>query len=162
MAVTKINLSDPITSIVLKSNNISNDLGDPALLVTGDSNVVSAVNSVRQLISPFDDSAEIVAIARTGLSVTQSSGFGNIAYDSDNGVITITGPSDSDIRSVFAAGEGLLYDSQNGLFTIASGALDGAKLLDSSLTISKFADLKTLNIRNSVGSVLKSIYSPGV
>lgn len=162
MAITKINLSDPITSIVLKSNDISSTLGDPALLVTGDSDVVSAVNSVRRLISPFDDSDEIIAIGRTGFSVSVDSGFGNLAYDSAAGKITLTGPSDSDIRSVFAAGEGLTYDSAFGQFSIATGALDGAKLLDSSLSFTKFRDLNTLNIRNSSGSVLKTLYSPGL
>jgi len=46
MAITIINLSDQVSALVSKTNEISGDLGDAAFLLNNDSNVVDAVNKV--------------------------------------------------------------------------------------------------------------------
>ena len=55
MAVTVINLSDPVSTLVTKTNTISGDVGDVAQLTTGDDNVVDAINAVRAAIIDIDD-----------------------------------------------------------------------------------------------------------
>lgn len=160
MAKTVISLSDPITSIVNKSNTISNDLGDVSQLSTGDSNVVDAINSVRQLISPFDDSAEIIAIGLSGISVTNAGGLGSISYDSATGEITYNGPSDANLRSYFSATSPLTYDSSTGQFGLINNFMDSSYLIDSSIGASKFANVAPLKILDSDGGVLKIIYGP--
>jgi hypothetical protein len=111
MAVTVINLSDPVSSLVTKTNTISGNLGDVAQLVTGDSNVVDAINTVRQLVAGFDDSAEILAIARNGLSVNNDSASGlSLSYNTSTGIIKLIGSADSNVvKSYFTS------DSANGV-----------------------------------------------
>jgi len=53
------------------------------------------------------DSAEVIALARGGLSVTDDGGDGSLTYTSGTGVFTYTGPSASEVRAHFTAGEGI-------------------------------------------------------
>lgn len=162
MAITEIYLSDPITSIVTKSNTISNSVGDITQLFSGDSTIVDGFNTLRDLISPFDDSAEIIAIGRDGFGVSvYSQGFGNLTYDSASGVFTYTAPTTAQFRSLFYGDSAISYNDSTGQFSLIPNAFSADKLLDSSLTSSKFLNLVTLNIKNSSGTVLKTLYSPG-
>jgi len=77
MAITVINLTDPVQTLVEKTNAISSDVGDVASLLTSDSNVVDAINTL--YLQP-PDSAEIRAIAKTAF---QSDSDGGILYDSN-------------------------------------------------------------------------------
>ena len=99
MAVTVINLSDPVSTLVTKINTISGDVGDVAQLTTGDSNVVDAINTLKTTIEPFDDSAEIAAIARGALSVNNAAVNGvngtTLDYNAGTGVMSILGGIDS-------------------------------------------------------------------
>ena len=57
------------------------------------------------------------AAVRTKISVSNESGFGNLAYDStvlSNGVIQYTGVSSSDIRNQFTGGYGITYTNGTG------------------------------------------------
>lgn len=161
MAIIQIGLSEQLSNLVLKANQMSETIGDIDSLTTGDTSLVGGLNAIRELISPFDDSSEIISIGREAFSVTNASGFGDIAYDSDTGVITLTGASQANIRSVFSGDSSIGYNSTTGVFSLNTNAIDGSKLLDSSLTFSKFKDLVILNIKNSSGTILKTVYSPG-
>lgn len=161
MAITTINLSDNFVSHVRKINEISGNVGDVSTLLTGDSDVVSAINTLKTLFADFDDSADIVGLARSAISIINASGDGSVSYDSDTGVITYTGPSAAETRAHFVSGPGVTYDSTAGRFSVTNGVITNAMILDSSLTSSKFADRVTLNILASDGSVLKTLYSPG-
>jgi len=61
--------------------------------------------------------------ARQSISVTDSGGDGSLAYDNSTGVITYTGPSASEVRAHFSAGNSgsgfgsLSYDNSTGAFT---------------------------------------------
>ena len=145
MAVTVINLSDPVSTLVTKTNTISNDVGDIAQLVTGDSNVVDAINAVRDLISFADDSAEIRTIARSAFSVSNSAKVYSLAYDSATGDITLSGNLASD-----SAG-GILLDSATGQFSLAPNTI----------TSSLFSSVVSLIIYDSTGTPVKTLYSPG-
>ena len=73
--------------------------------------------------------------ARGAVSVTDSGGFGSLAYNSSTGVITYTGPSNSDVRGTLsvASGEGLTYDASTGQF--GTSAIPNSQLANSSVTL---------------------------
>lgn len=155
MAVTVINLSDPVSSLVTKTNAISGNLGDVAQLVTGDSNVVDAINTVRQLVAGFDDSAEIVAIGRNSLSVNNDSASGlSLSYNSSTGVIKLVGAADGNtVKSYFAS------DSANGIgFNFGAGTFG---IVNNTITSAKFNNATSLIIYDVNGAAVKTIYSPG-
>ena len=62
------------------------------------------------------------ARARGAVSVTDSGGFGSLAYNNSTGVITYTGTSTSDIRGSVSGNSfnGLAYDQASGAFNLAN------------------------------------------
>ena len=56
--------------------------------------------------------------ARAAISATKVSGDGNLTYDNTNGIISYTGPSDSEVRAHFTAGTGVHYDDTTGIISI--------------------------------------------
>lgn len=172
MAVTTINLSDPVSTLVTKTNTISTDLGDVSTLVTGDANVVAAINNVRNIVNRFDESAEIIALAREGTGIQSQlnivatdshTGF-SLSYDSASGTISFNS------KYPFSAGSGLDYDSA-GKFNISSLGVTTAlianlnvtndKIANSTITSAKFNSVVSFQIQDSTGSVIKTIFSPG-
>ena len=75
------------------------------------------------------------ARARGAVSVTDAGGQGSLAYNSSTGVITYTGPSNSDVRGTLsvASGEGLTYDASTGEF--GTSAIPNSQLANSSITL---------------------------
>ena len=73
------------------------------------------------------------ARARGAVSVTDSGGLGSLAYNNSTGVITYTGPSNSDVTSLIsvASGSGLTYSNGE----IGTNAIPNNKLANSSLTV---------------------------
>lgn len=83
MAVTTINLSDPISTLVTKTNTISADLGDKDNLTTDvTTNLVAAINSVRDQILDVDDSSDVIGIINTEYALTTPTTINNIISDS--------------------------------------------------------------------------------
>ena len=73
------------------------------------------------------------ADVRQAISVSNVSGFGNLAYDStsaSNGVIQYTGVSTSDIRGQISATSPMIYNSTSGDISIDSGAVFSGKTTD--------------------------------
>lgn len=173
MAITTINLTDPVSTLITKTNDISSNLGDVVQLVTGDSNTVDAINTVFNQSYRFNDSAEIIALARESLSVNNDSAAAfALAYDSDAGVISLIGSADAPtVRGYFGAGAGLDYDSSTGFFSIGTGEIVTGMYQDSSVTQSKMAfgsvsrselrDNVELIIYDSTGAVVKTLYGAG-
>jgi len=162
MAVTTINLSDPVSTLVTKTNTISTDLGDVSTLVTGDANVVAAINNVRNIVNRFDESAEIIALAREGTGIQSQlnivatdshTGF-SLSYDSAAGTISFNS------KYPFSAGSGLDYDS-SGKYNISLLGVTNGMMADNTLTSSKFNSVVSLQILDSDGTVLKTLFSPG-
>ena len=73
------------------------------------------------------------ARARGAVSVTDSGGLGSLAYNNSSGVITYTGPSNSDITGLIsvASGSGLTYSGGE----IGTNAIPNSQLANSSLTV---------------------------
>ena len=66
MAVTVVNLSDPISTLVTKTNTIASDLGDKASLGTSTkTNLVAAINEINTKVLGIDTDAEIAAQVET-------------------------------------------------------------------------------------------------
>ena len=79
------------------------------------------------------------ARARGAVSVTDSGGFGSLAYNNSTGVITYTGTSTSDIRGSVSGNsvQGLTYDQASGSFGLAN--IPNSSIANSSLTIGNTA-----------------------
>ena len=77
--------------------------------------------------------------ARAAVSVTDAGGLGSLAYNSSTGVITYTGPSNSDIRGLLsiASGSGLTYNSSTGEF--GTSAIPNSQLANDDVTIGSTA-----------------------
>jgi hypothetical protein len=78
------------------------------------------------------DSAEVIELARTSISVTDNGGDGSLGYSSATGVITYTGPSASEARAHFsvtdAGGDGSLsYSSGTGVFAYTGPSASEAR-----------------------------------
>lgn len=186
MAKTVINLSDPISTLVTKTNTISDNLGDVATIATGDSDVVKAINSLNTRVTPFDDSSEIRAFTLGAINVDSTDSATGIflTYDSAAARIGLN------TRYTFSAGAGLDYNGEGaynisnlGVTTamiantnvtegklatdavatakIADLAVTNAKIANTTLTSAKFNSAVSLQILDSTGSVLKTLHSPG-
>ena len=77
------------------------------------------------------------ARARGSVSVTDSGGLGSLAYNNSSGVITYTGPANSDITGLIsvASGSGLTYSGGE----IGTNAIPNSQLANSSLTVGSTA-----------------------
>jgi len=138
MAITIVNLTDPVSTFVNKVNTISGDVGDVSSLTTGDSNVVAAINTLRidafgDLIDSFNSLIFSLDSNLTNLDLTEQSknaltgvnsgtGFGDLSYDSASGVFTFDRVTSSEIRGQISVndsgGDGSLsYNSSTGVLT---------------------------------------------
>jgi len=89
------------------------------------------------------------ARSRSSISVTDAGGLGSATYNNSNGVITYTGPSNSDVRGLVsvASGSGLTYDNSTGEF--GTNAIPNAKLANSSITLGS----ATVNLGDTVSGL---------
>jgi len=170
MALTIINFSDPVTSLVTKTNTISQNLGDIEELTVADDNTVDAINRLKSEIDAIDttildfrDSAEIVDIARHSIRVVDAGGLGSLTYGA-GGTITYTGPDQGDIRDLISldddADSVMSYDVANGRLGLKT--LPNHKIRDGAIKSIKFNSKVTLEIYDASGTVIKTLYSPGV
>ena len=83
MAVTTIILSDPISTLVTKTNTLIGEVGDKDNLTTDvTTDLVAAINSVRDQILDVDDSSDIIGIINTEYALTTPTTINNIISDS--------------------------------------------------------------------------------
>ena len=172
MAVTQINLSDPVTTLVTKTNTIASDMGDAATLSTTATNLVAAINEINTQVNKVD-SADVINLIRAN------------AMDSSEVLALIRADSgETSIMSNFQkdSANGIGFDSSQGRFFIPSNVINASmiepnavtevKIEDNSITEAKMADdaissvelksLSTLLIKDSAGSTLKTIHGAGV
>ena len=91
------------------------------------------------------------ARSRAAVSVTDSGGLGSLAYNSSTGVITYTGPSNSDVRGTLsvASGEGLTYNASTGEF--GTSAIPNSQLANDDVTIGSTAVALGSTVTNFAG-----------
>jgi len=171
MAVTQINLSDAVTTLVNKTNTIASDLGDAATLTTTATNLVAAINEINTQVNKVD-SADVINLIQAN------------ALDSSEVIQLISDASaDASIYSNFQkdSANGIGFDSSQGRFfippntinnsMIEPNAVAGVQIIDSAITEAKMAqdavgsaELKavvTLNIYDAGGSIVKTLYGAG-
>ena len=173
MAVTQINLSDAVTTLVTKTNTIASDLGDKALLSTTDkTNLVAAINEINTQVGKVD-SADVINLITAN------------ALDSSEVIQLLADTTaDANIYSNFQkdSANGIGFDSSQGRFFIPPNTINASmielnavtevKIEDNSITEAKMADdaissvelksLSTLLIKDSAGSTLKTIHGARV
>ena len=143
MAKTIINLSDPISTLVTKTNTISSHIGDITQLNTtgADSDIVQAINAINIKASNTDSSSILSLI-------------GSNSMDSSEVLALIRADSgETSIMSNFIkdSANAIGFDSSQGRFFVPGNTL----------TSTKFSSPVSLLIKDSAGSTLKTILSPG-
>ena len=140
MAKTIINLSDPVSTLVTKSNTISSHLGDITQLNVGasnDSDIVQAINFVNGIVQKTD-SADIINLIDSSYvqarqtGITRSSVLAFFIKDSANGI-------------------GL--DSSQGRFFIPSNTINTAMIEATSITTAKLATNAVTTAKITDGNV---------
>jgi hypothetical protein len=143
MAVTVVNLSDPISTLVTKTNTIATDLGDRASLgTTASSNLVAAINEINTKVLGIDTEAEIAAQVETFFN-TQGNVLDVRGFHADSANIdsaTITNLTSTNFNATK-----LTIDSAE----FSTIKLDGAGSL---------SHLKSLAIKNSAGTTVLAGY----
>ena len=143
MAVTVVNLSDPISTLVTKTNTIASDLGDKASLGTSTkTNLVAAINEINTKVLGIDTEAEIATQVETFFNtqgnVLDVRGFHSDSANIDSATIT-------NLTSVNFNATKLVIDSAE----FSTIKLDGAGSL---------SHLKSLAIKNSAGTTVLAGY----
>ena len=164
MAKTIINLSDPVSTLVTKTNTISSHIGDITQLNTtgADSDIVQAINAINTKANNVD-SGVIISLARSN-SLDSSEILALIKADSGETSIMSNFQKDS--------ANGIGFDSSQGRFFVPSktintamieaDAITEAKMADDAISSAELKSLSTLLIKDSAGSTLKTIHGAGV
>ena len=172
MAVTQINLSDPVSTLVSKTNTISSDLGDKAALTTTDkNNLVAAINEINTQLNKVD-SADVINLIQTN-AIDSSQVLALIRADSGETSIMSNFQKDS--------ANGIGFDSSQGRFFIPVGTINtsmlepqsvinsriadttilNGKIANNQITSSKFNSVVSVAIKDSTGATLTTLFSPG-
>lgn len=191
MAQTIINLTDPISTWVTKSNDMGADIGDLATLTDSAATLVHAINAIDSdignLASLVTPAADIVSAINNLDNTTDSndfknflastSGIGGISFDSGTGGARGTFTLVDDAINAtkiqdFALQEEHFNDSAISTRAFRAGVVNNSVLADSSISFEKinsgaikssnFASSTKLEIKNTAGTTLKTMFGPGV
>ena len=164
MAKTIINLSDPVSTLVTKTNTISSHIGDITQLNTtgADSDIVQAINAINTKANNVD-SGVIISLARSN-SLDSSEVLALIKADSGETSIMSNFQKDSANGIGFDSSQGRFFVPSNTINTamIEADAITEAKMADDAISSVELKSLSTLLIKDSAGSTLKTIHGAGV
>ena len=173
MAVTQINLSDAVTTLVTKTNTISSDLGDKAVLSTIDkSNLVAAINEINTQVGKVDsadvinlitanalDSSEVIQLLAD--TTADANIYSNFQKDSANGI-----GFDSSQGRFFIPSNVITASmmKQNAIteLTIANNSITEDKMADDAISSTELKNVVTLNIIDAGGSTVKTLFGAGI
>ena len=140
-----------VTNDMLAGSIANGKLSNSAITINGTS---TSLGGTRTLVT--DDIAEdgspsnlwyTDARARASVSATDNGGDGSFSYNSGTGVFTYTGPSASDVRAHFSAGEGI---------DIASGVISGENASGTNKGIASFDTDSDFNVSSGAVSLKPS------
>lgn len=156
MAVTTINLSDPISTLVTKTNTISTDLGDKATLnTTATTDLVTAINEINTKVVAIDTDAEIGAKVEAFFAGHQLDVGGINADSADFDSASVTTLSVSGINADSAEIDSATITT----LTSTNATIDSAQFTNINLDgIGNIGHLKSLQIKNSSGTVVLAGY----
>ena len=179
MAKTIINLSDPVSVFVSKTNTISSHIGDITQLAVGGANDSDLVQAINYLNGNIQDSAGIILTAKSGLQKDSANGIG---FDSSEGRFFVpTGTINSDMLENLAVttpriavdaidGTKIADDAINSEHYV-DGSIDTQHIANDQITEALMADdaigsvqmktLSTLLIKDVAGNTLKTIHGAG-
>jgi len=177
MAVTTINLSDPVSTLVTKTNTISTDLGDRATLnTTATTDLVTAINEINTKVIAIDTDAEIGAKIESFFAGNQLDVGGIDADSADfdsatiatlnstsatitNGTITnaTLGQVTADSASILA-GVATLTSATIATLNSTSATLTSAEITTLNMESVALDNIKPLQIYNSAGTVILAGY----
>ena len=179
MAKTIINLSDPVSTLFSKTNDISDDIGDITQLAVGGANDSDLVQAINFLNGNIQDSAGIILTAKSGLQKDSANAIG---FDSSEGRFFVPiGTINTDMIENLAVttpriaadavdGTKIADDAINSEHYV-DGSIDTAHIADDQITEDKMADdavgsaqlktLSTLLIKDKDGTTLKTIHGAG-
>ena len=164
MAKTIINLSDPVSTLVTKTNTISSHIGDITQLNTtgADSDIVQAINAINTKANNVD-SGVIISLARSN-SLDSSEVLALIKADSGETSIMSNFQKDSANGIGFDSSQGRFFVPSNTINTamIEADAITEAKMADDAISSAELKSLSTLLIKDSAGATLKTIHGAGV
>ena len=165
MAKTVINLTDPISTLVTKSNTISSHLGDISQLNVGgsnDSDIVQAVNYINEIVQKNDSAETIILINATVDSAYvqarelspinlidssyvkaffQKDSANGIGFDSAQGRFFIpTATVNTSMIEIDAITGVLVVDSAINSNHLVNGLIDTVHISDAQIITSKIAD----------------------
>ena len=141
MAKTIINLSDPVSTLVSKTNTISDNVGDLAQLNVGASNDSDLVQAINFLNTNNTDSAAITALIDSAYVQARE------ASNTTAGIVAL-------LQGDSANGIGL--DSSEGRFFVPSNTINTAMLESLSVTNAKVAADAVTAIKIADGSVVSA------
>lgn len=158
MAVTVINLSDPVSTLVTKSNTIASDLGDRATLgTTATTNLVAAINEINTKVVAIDTEAEIAAKVETFFN-TQGNVLDVRGFHADSANIDSATITQLTVTSGFTADSAVVNLSTITNLTSTNATIDSASFTTIQLDSILFQHAKPLSIKNSAGSVVLAGY----
>ena len=143
MAVTVINLSDPVSTWVTKTNTIGSHVGDIALLSAGGSDLVTASNNL-------DSSIGTLSSLTTNVKNNLVAAINDI-----NSIVDANLNDSAEMKGLFAtyvdSSQQISFDSAGGQFRIQANTI----------TSHVFATRTEIKIKNAAGATLKTIFGPG-
>ena len=172
MAVTQINLSDAVTTLVTKTNTIASDMGDAATLSTTATNLVAAINEINTQVNKVD-SADVINLIRAN-AVDSSEVVTLLASDSAQANILSNFQKDSANGIGLDSSQGRFFIPPNTINSsmielnavtevqIANNSITEDKMADDAISSAELKSLSTLLIKDSAGSTLKTIHGAGV
>ena len=160
MAVTTINLSDPISTLVTKTNTISSDLGDRATLnTTATTDLVTAINEINTKVVAIDTDAEIGAKVEAFFAGNQLDvgGINADSADFDSATITTLKSTNGTITTLTNTNAAI----DSAVITDISGSsinYDSATFNTLNMEAVALDNIKPLQIKNSAGTVVLAGY----
>ena len=110
-------VQDIVGGMVNGSGNISATYNDAA------GTLVISESLTTTDIAEGDNQYHTTARARGAVSAAFASGDGAFAYNSSNGVFTVTGPSATETRAHLSGGTGITYNASTGAITTTDGEI---------------------------------------
>jgi len=143
---TQINLSDPISSLVTKTNTLITEVGDKTSLNTTDTtDLVAAINEINTKVVAIDTDAEIGAKVEAHFAGNQLDvgGINADSADFDSATITTLTSTTGTITTL----------------TSTDATIDSAQFTNLHLDgVGNIGHLKSLQIKNSSGTVVLAGY----
>ena len=162
---TTINLSDPISSLVTKTNTLITEVGDKATLNTTDTtDIVTAINEINTKVVAIDTDAEIGAKVEAYFAGNQLDvgGINADSADFDSATITTLTSTTGTITTLTSTNTTITNATiDSAVITDISGSsinYDSATLNTLNMESVALDNIKPLQIYNSAGSVVLAGY----